>query len=708
LVRSKRLLLLLVVPLLPLAAVRRPAGNRPAPGQALTRRYSRDEPLSKASLKPPLQSQLRALRFSPDGKYILLQDEIGIFIFTRDPLAAKFWLDAPDALPAGFTADSKILVAATRALGLGRWDLSTGKSLGETTLGKMDGCLSASLSPNAEYFGCIGTGMDLHVFRTDTGAQVFTDQVLSNQRIPIGLRQFVIVPLYVGLAYSEPIGNIPSNSLKPLLEKDISWSRVIFSPDGHYVIAGNPPYDSIFVDLQSMRKTKIAGSVNAAFKHEVVFVSADQVAAVGKEKPDESVLLTFPGGEEITRLGFEGSATATSRPGCLIQWDKDGTEGTIVDVNSRRALSRVSRFGGDVFDDTVVALTEDGDLVLSRLGADPRITKLRMVTSPLPLLRTAVAPPGLETIALAVRGQGGVFRVRTGERIARFDQVRGGWCENDHSCLLRVGRKSDLGTKVEGVEAETGASSAAWSRPFSKDKPEEDYFSGEVLLSRTSTPGILMGPQAGPTPFVFGALDAKTGKQLWTRKFEGDAPIPFTDPQGTRVVLAWEAKSSAARAAAKHYPDSWDRFKGAKLSKKDTYFEVLAARSGTELGGVLLQSGAGPESFSSAFSAGDWLVIVKDGTRVNLISLSTWEEKMHLFGSFPALSSEGDLMALETKSGVVTVYEPKTGAKRRELRLPDRVVYLRFSGDGRRLLALTANQTVYVFDVSETTAAINP
>jgi len=543
--------------------------------------------------------------------------------------------------------------------------------------------------------------MDLHIFRTETGAQVFTDSVVSDPRMPARFRPFAVVPLYIGLAYSEPIGNVPSNSFKPLLDREISWSRVIFSPDAHFVIAGSPPFQSIVVDLHSMKKIKIGGTANAAFKHEAIFVSGDRLAALGRERADESALLSFPDGEEIKRLGLEGSATATTRPECVVQWKSEAGEGTVVDLNTLRVLAKVSRLGGDVFGDSAITLTEDGDLLLTRMGLEGQTAKVHMVTMLLPILRAAAATPNLESIVLAVRGQAAAFRVHTGERIARFDHAGGAWCETDHDCLLRTGPKTYLGTKVEAMEAETGTTSLAWSREFSKDKPEQDYFSGPVLLSRTSTPGIMMRAQPGPAPFVFGALEASTGKQLWTRKFEGEAPIPFTNPQGDRVVLGWDAKSSGAHDAAKRDPNSWRLFKAAKLSKRDTYFEILDARTGREIAGALVQSGAGPESFGSAFSAGDWLVLIKDGTRVSVVSLSSGEEKLHLFGTYPALSPRGEKMALEIKIGVVAVYDLASQTMVRELRLPQHVVYLNFSGDEKRLLALTENQAVYVFDVSK-------
>ena len=44
--------------------------------------------LQKTQLDPPLRDDIKRLRFSPDGKYILAQDDAGINVLTHSPFAA--------------------------------------------------------------------------------------------------------------------------------------------------------------------------------------------------------------------------------------------------------------------------------------------------------------------------------------------------------------------------------------------------------------------------------------------------------------------------------------------------------------------------------------------------------------------------------------------------------------------------------------------
>jgi predicted Zn-dependent protease len=72
--------------------------------------------LSKTRLDPPLRGDINHLRFSPDGKYILSQDDGGVDVLTREPLKHLFHIDAPEARPAQFTPDSSSLVFYSRDL----------------------------------------------------------------------------------------------------------------------------------------------------------------------------------------------------------------------------------------------------------------------------------------------------------------------------------------------------------------------------------------------------------------------------------------------------------------------------------------------------------------------------------------------------------------------------------------------------------------
>jgi hypothetical protein len=107
--------------------------------------------LSKSQLTPPLRTPLRELRFSPDGKYILVQDESTIFLLTRDPVSVRFQVEAQDVPPPRFSQDSQKLIIATRAMGVEWRALPDGAILGTTVLGSGNTCYDAQLSPHGDF-----------------------------------------------------------------------------------------------------------------------------------------------------------------------------------------------------------------------------------------------------------------------------------------------------------------------------------------------------------------------------------------------------------------------------------------------------------------------------------------------------------------------------------------------------------------------------
>jgi len=78
------------------------------------------------SYPPPLRSPEATLHFSPNGKYLLLQDASGIAVLSTTPLAIVFYFASGDLYPAQFSADSEQLTAVSRSLSFVTWKLPGG------------------------------------------------------------------------------------------------------------------------------------------------------------------------------------------------------------------------------------------------------------------------------------------------------------------------------------------------------------------------------------------------------------------------------------------------------------------------------------------------------------------------------------------------------------------------------------------------------
>ena len=119
---------------------------------------------------------------------------------------------------------------------------------------------------------------------------------------------------------------------------------------------------------------------------------------------------------------------------------------------------------------------------------------------------------------------------------------------------------------------------------------------------------------------------------------------------------------------------------------------------------ALAQFGGGPESFDGAYSVGDSLILSKDGVRITILSLLTGGEVARLRGTFSSTSDRTNLLAAADLRRL-NLYDLRSGAKYNDFLFPENIAYTHFSADGKRVLVLTTNQTVYVLDVNAAPAS---
>jgi len=140
--------------------------------------------IRKRALTQRLPPAINAIRISPDGKYVLAQDDSGMFVLSRQPLKSIFHILAWDAKPAMFTPDSQSIVYSIGGFGesprVEKWNIASQQrtEVHEIHVGK--GCLNPSLSPDGKNLACIidpGSRdtfrLDLVVYDTATGTEVW-------------------------------------------------------------------------------------------------------------------------------------------------------------------------------------------------------------------------------------------------------------------------------------------------------------------------------------------------------------------------------------------------------------------------------------------------------------------------------------------------------------------------------------------------------
>src|SRR4028119_1565781 len=69
--------------------------------------------LWKKELAPKLRSDVSHFAFSPDGKFLLAQDDFAVTVITREPLGVLFQIPVGEANEASFTPDGQFVVFTT-------------------------------------------------------------------------------------------------------------------------------------------------------------------------------------------------------------------------------------------------------------------------------------------------------------------------------------------------------------------------------------------------------------------------------------------------------------------------------------------------------------------------------------------------------------------------------------------------------------------
>jgi WD40 repeat protein len=132
--------------------------------------------ISRQSLALPLRPDIINLRFSPDGKYVLAQDDGGIHVLSRDPFAVLFFIEAPDAHKAFFSPDSKSVVFYSHSLRVELWDIATLKRAAAHEILLNQSCMQSILSPDGLLVGCLKPDFSLSLLEVNTGATLITKQ----------------------------------------------------------------------------------------------------------------------------------------------------------------------------------------------------------------------------------------------------------------------------------------------------------------------------------------------------------------------------------------------------------------------------------------------------------------------------------------------------------------------------------------------------
>ena len=650
--------------------------------------------LSHQALQSPVRGGNFRLRFSPDGKFLLVQGISGFIVFSISPLKPVFYLDSDYLHEARFAPDSRSLTIVSFALQTGRWRLPEIARLfkGEIPAG---GCLAGELSSAGDTFACYRPDLSFHVYDVALGSELLADKPQRELFGPV----LAPISFFTDNIAARPIGYMTTKSYEMYANRGLAFETISFSPDGDVVLLSTVD-GSYSWNLSANHKSSLPGIFKKPRDGSLCFLDNDRVLSFSRS--DSPQILSLKTGKFVAKIPVDNAfVSPASDPRYLIVSSESKTR-RLFDLESNKLDEVPENSALDVRDKVLAIVTPQADLALFHLGDSTPFASSSIPLALTPSKLFVAASPALDFLSFGFGQQAALFRVSDGKHLADLENTG---------------------------ETAAPASSSAYFVSFGKGKPIRDVirvdpasaavtteWKSEGLLARASAAtlyeyGFDSGAPVSRAPvflsdptfaFELSAREWTSGRLLWKKQFSTVHPVPFPDPQGKRLVLGWDAKGNGGESAAKRCPQAWPIFRKAKLNLKDTFFEVLDGSTGATMGGVLVQTGAGPLSFDSVFSAGPMLLTSKDEGRVVLYSLQDGQLRAHLNGLLPSASAEAALLALVENGDRLVLYDLFTGARLDQQQFPEGIAYTHFSEDGQRLLVLTRHQTVYILDVRET------
>ncbi len=393
----------------------------------LGRKESLHGVLSKQQLSPPLRSDIIHLRFSPDGNYILAQDDAGINVLTREPFEPLFRIETPyDAYYANFAPDSQSIVFYTDNLRVERWSVAKEKQIDVKEVVVRKGCLQTQLSPEGKLLACLGPDYDLSLINVESGEAIWRKKDFYSP--DYGRYLMIITELLI----LKPGGS----------DLNLGLINMRFSPDGHFFVAGcysaleyrrkNNGDVAEVIDTSTLAKVSIPDSLKKLIVGGFTFIGNDRLAGINGSNVKKSALVKFPSGEVLSQIELwrKGMTAATRGDYLLIRPIKDFPLG-VLDLKTKDIIKANEHTALDIFDPFFVAERRNGEVGLYRMEKNQVVDSAVLWNQTLGRMRVTELSEDMKWLALSGPSRGGVWNLAKGEAALSLRGFQGGYLSDD-------------------------------------------------------------------------------------------------------------------------------------------------------------------------------------------------------------------------------------------------------------------------------------
>jgi len=647
--------------------------------------------VSKVTLRPPLRGSLEYLQFSPDGRYLLAQDESSIFVLSREPLAPLFRIDALGAQWGQFTSDSRSVVFHDDELRVEKWDIETRQRTSVHAVSLPGRCLATSVAPDGKVLACARRRKDdyeVQLIDVATSAVLFTQTIYARSELQLG----------VGIQYFT--ARYPRFSMA-------------FSPDSHYFVLGanqsstldfkknqftDVPGQAIGYDLEAKREIRVPGSIKQIVCTSFVFMGPDRIAGFNPDHPARSSLVRFPSGELISEFPLEingyqlrGRMIAAPKGPYVLITPAAMQPIAAIDLELKQLAMGYKTPALAIYDKTIAGEELGGRITLYSFADKKPVATVQLPPSPLPGLSASGFSTDGKWLAASGRTSGGIWNVETGERALGSGSFTGGFF--DQGQLFATFSKLESKPKI--MKLDPAAKTSADVFTIDVPEPEKKDATKHALLWQAGN--LLLTQPPGKGRLSIEARDVRTNQVLWTHEFVQFTPMFFYSSAGKTLTLVFESHDSV-KAETKNDPSLTQRLATMTGKNFANLIEVLDPGTGKKMGDVLVETGDVSFLPREAITAGDTVLLYDSANRTQVYALKTGAQKGKVLGKFLAISPAGDQMLVENGKGDCNVYDISSLQSLAHFSFQERVIRADFTGGGT-LLVLTADQTVYRLQV---------
>jgi len=628
-------------------------------------------------LESPMSPALENVVLSPDGKYLLAQDQYQIHVLTTSPPKLLFSIDALGAEMAQFTPDSKDVVFHYNDLHVEKWQLISGRPIDLGDYVDYAGCLQTSLSPDGSTMACISYNGDSVWLKL---VDLATDRMLYQDT------HFFYI---YGYTMNANIGFNPNSNFQALMR----WTR-----DSRYFVAASGTAAMAY-DLTQHREARLERTLSGLSQQRFAFVGSDKLVSTcdwgfksgSAGDTYHMCYTTFPGGRDLGSFQLpRGWLSGTSGGQYLLFGPLKSAAAMLLNPATGKAGPEFQMETVDLTRNEFAAEAKKGGVAVGKIGE--QVTFSDLPVTPLADLEAWAFSRDGHYLAISDRARGAEWDLDSGKRIALTSPFR----------AVAIDDQGNL--QVQYVQHELKP-----SIDINIDKRTHKYtpaLTAAVDPVQFGTIRIRLKPRGVEQSLTedvdFQAYDAPTEAHLWTMHFdfalpqivpaENDKLLIITDRQSKAGL----AELSRARGRLVRTSDKTRQL----LNEQGTLIEIVSSRTGVVERAVLApQIASWRREERTATLFGELLAVYGNSNDTAVYRTSDGKRLLGFFGRVLAGDEKLGMIAATNRPQELTIYDVGTEKQLAQFGLDHNVLAARFVPEKKELLVLTATQRVYRVDL---------